>query len=91
MLKKNKELLRKIYQQEYEKAIRQENKAKLERDIARVKEMARNRAKRKAEGFNLNKQLNRGKKLQKNARPVGKKLKRMGDNMTRMNQELFGL
>lgn len=44
MLKKNKELLRKIYEEEYAKAVVSEQKAALNREIERIKKKARNKA-----------------------------------------------
>ena len=72
MLKKNKEMLKRIYEQEFAKAKAKEEKARLERQIANIKKKAREDAKRRyVRGKSLGKSLGKSmKKFSKRAKKI---------------------
>lgn len=96
MYKKNKELLQKIYEEEYLKAEEAQKKAALNREIERIKAKAKEDAKRKytPRKERVKKVAKKtGKKVQaarKKAKPYKKKLKRFSDNIQEANRDILG-
>jgi hypothetical protein len=86
MLKKNKALLKKIYKEEYEKALAKEKQASLSREIDRIKKYAREKARRKA--------MSRAERM-KHTRGLSKNTKRTvrhyGDVASKINKNLMDL
>lgn len=84
MLKnKNKALLKKIYQEEYEKALAKEKTASLNREIERIKKMAREKARRKtaSRSDKLKRVGSRVKKHRKTVKHYGDTALRIRDNL----------
>ena len=89
MYKKNKELLKKIYMEEYGKAELLEQKAALNREMERIKAKAKADAKRKYAPKKV--KIQKAKVgIKKRAKPIKKALKRYSDNMQRANKEILG-
>lgn len=89
MLKKNKALLKKIYQEEYEKAIAKEKKASLSKEITRIKRKAREDAQKKYDVAARKKSRARkiknlkaaGKGIRKSMKSAGKHAKRINEGI----------
>ena len=77
MMKKNKELLKKIYDQEYAKAKTKAQKASLNRQIQNVKSKARSDAE---------KRFNRQKHLGKKAKKLGKGFQKIGKDIAKRSK-----
>jgi hypothetical protein len=86
VLNKNRELLKKIYREEYEKALKSEKQASLGREIDRIKRLAREKAKRRAGS-----RMDKVKKFAGNAKKYKKSAKHVGDAATRMRNNLMDL
>lgn len=85
MFKKNKVALKKIYQEEYDKAFKVEKKKALEREIEQIKVKAREDAKRRAKG-----RVAAAKKKGKNTRKTMKRVgQRSQDIATRMIDDII--
>ena len=93
MLKKNKKMLKKIYQEEYEKAIAKEKKGSLTREIDRIRKKAREDAKKKydvvARRLSRAKKIKNlkqaGKGIQKHMKKAGKRAGKVRDDLLRMH------
>jgi len=79
--KKNKELLRKIYTEEYLKAEQEEKKAQLQREIARIKKKAREDAKRKYNRTKTIKKRFDKKRVQHRAKKIGQAGEQLRKNL----------
>jgi hypothetical protein len=90
LLNKNRELLKKIYREEYEKALKKEKSASLGREIDRIKRMAREKAKRRA-GSRMEKVKRLAGGVAGGAKKYRKSAKHVGDAATRMRNNLMDL
>jgi len=100
MYKKNKEQLKKIYEEEFLKAEKKESQAALDREIARIKAKAREDAKHKSRSWKdrgktgikkaAKKGRGAGKKIQTFKKKHGKRLRSISENVDRMNREIMG-
>jgi predicted phage gp36 major capsid-like protein len=86
MLNKNRELLKKIYREEYEKALKKEKSASLGREIDRIRRLAREKARRKAGS-----KMERMRKMAGGVKRHRKSVRRMGDAATRIQNNLLDL
>lgn len=85
--KKNKEILRKIYMEEYLKAEEIEKKAQLNREIQRVRQKAKEDAKRK---YNRAKTLTKGTKKGAKKKQFQHRSKKIGKAGEQLRKNLLG-
>jgi hypothetical protein len=90
MLNKNRELLKKIYREEYEKALKKEKSASLGREIDRIRRLAREKAKRRA-GSRMEKVKRLAGGVAGGAKKHRKTVRRYGDAATRIQNNLLDL
>lgn len=90
MFKKNKELLKKIYTEEYAKAEVREQKAALNREMEKIRAKAKADAKRKYAPKKVKIQKARVG-IQKRAKPIKKALKQYSKNMQKANRDILGI
>lgn len=84
--KKNKELLKKIFDEEYAKAVAKEQKVSLNREMARMRKLAQSKAYakyHKREG-----RARKRKSLAKSVKGAGKKYKKMAGNIQRSSDRM---
>ena len=95
MSKSQKAKLKKIYQQEYEKALKSAKVSQFNDEVNRIKRKAKADAKRKVDKFSkklVRGSVGTGKKLAKGAKAYRKRhrktARRISSNIERMNREL---
>lgn len=90
----NKKKLKRIYEQEYQKALADYNVKAFNEEIKRIKQQAKADAQRKAKQ-RYTSTAKKGEMVVKKARSkgktYGKKLGKMSKNIERMNKDMFGI